>query len=803
MHPLNLKKIRKDNERKYQKKIDMNHKKTFKEKVKNFFKIPEEVFEEEPSPKFEKIKLITLTRNKIFFILAFFLIIVNVLVGFDINFLYLRQILGFLFLILVPGLLIMLCFKIRTVKFWEFLVYTIGLSVAFIMFAGLAVNWTLPALNITDKPLSLWPILICFNIFLIALGIVGYKRNKDFIPFQLTVPKLDALNSIFFIIPMTFPVLAILGAFLLNNHGPNILTMIMLGSIAVYVLLLIIFRKRLNENIWPWALWMTALALLLSFSMRSWFVVGFDINHEYLTFLNSFFKQVWNFSNYPDGYNSCLSLTIFPTIAENFIHLQNYAFLFKFFIQVIFSFATIIIYSLFKKSFNKLISFYSILFIVFQTTYLFELPSLIRQEFAFIFFSLILLILFSDTINEKIKKILFLIFGLSMILSHYSTSYITLAIFVFIYLINKIALLFSFHKKNPSKNEFYLPGTFILLLLLFGFLWYGQITNTGEGLIDVIKQSVGNLRNIFVSEATKTSFDQLFFRINNFNDLNINQHFENIHQSFLSQNSYLSFYNGENIPKVSFNYPEIIPIINTKLLIFSNYLFRILKLFFNFCIVLGFFLILFNLKKIKPLYIKIAFLFLAILFVIVFLPSLSSKYNLSRAYLQTLFILSPLGIITILQFFRVFKIEKIIIPLLLFSFFLFSSGVIYQVIGGSSTLSFNNFGDNYNKYYINSEESASSFWMINNYNPDTTIYADIFGQLRLQRIAKDKFIFRELYPPSIISINSYIYFSKTNTQELSFSKYKIDTFFTYNLPTEFFKNNKNEIYTNGGSKIFK
>ena len=160
------------------------------QRLKNFFTIPEEDLKEEPSKEFEKIKLFTLTRGWLFLGILVFMILINILVGFNINFLYLRQILGFLFLILIPGLLIMLCFKIRTVKFWEYLVYTVGLSIAFIMFAGLVVNWTLPALNITDKPLSLWPILICFNIFLIILGIIAWNRNKG-LEHEFTTPKLS------------------------------------------------------------------------------------------------------------------------------------------------------------------------------------------------------------------------------------------------------------------------------------------------------------------------------------------------------------------------------------------------------------------------------------------------------------------------------------------------------------------------------------------------------------------------------------------------------------------------------------
>src|SRR3989339_302695 len=303
-------------------------KNNFMSKIKKFFTIPEEVFEEEPSPQFERHKLFTLTRTNIFIGLFLFLLIINTLIIFDVNFIYLRQILGFLFLITVPGIVLMLCFKIRNIDFWEYLVYTVGLSISFIMFAGLIVNWTLPWLNITDKPLSLFPILICFNIFLIILGIIAYKINKDFKPRDFTLPKFDTLNNIFFTIPMFFPVLSILGAFLLNNHGPNILTMIMLGGIAVYVLLLTIFRKN-----------------------------------NLVIFLGAFFF----------------------IIQPYFIAIQ------------------------------------------------------IRQAIAFVFFSLLFLIYLEKDLSLPTHKLFFVIFGISMIVSHYSTSYIALVLLVIINSINYIS----------------------------------------------------------------------------------------------------------------------------------------------------------------------------------------------------------------------------------------------------------------------------------------------------------------------------------------------------------------------------
>src|SRR3989344_5610455 len=243
-------------------------------------------------------------RSKIFYGILAFLLLVNIILIFDLNQFYIRPVLGFIFLITIPGLLLMLIFRIRSVGFWEYLVYTIGLSVAFIMFAGLLVNWDLPFLGITDKPLSLAPILVSFHILLLIMWVYAILRSADLKPLEIKPIKLDTRNKIFFIIPMLFPVLSILGAFLLNNHGPNILTMIMLGGIALYVLFLVLHRDKLNENVFPWALWMIGLSLLLMFSLRSFYVFGSDLSSEYGVFKATANNFHWSIENYKSSYNS-------------------------------------------------------------------------------------------------------------------------------------------------------------------------------------------------------------------------------------------------------------------------------------------------------------------------------------------------------------------------------------------------------------------------------------------------------------------------------------------------------------------
>jgi uncharacterized membrane protein len=774
--------------------------------TKNFFNIPtEDMIEEESSKIFEKIPLITLTRNKIFLAITLFLIIVNFLVGFEVNFLYLRQILGFLFLIFIPGLLIMLCFKIRTLKFWEFLVYTIGLSIAFIMFTGLVVNWTLPALNLTDKPLSLYPILCCFDIFLVVLGIVAWFRNKYLDPIKVTVPKLDALNSIFFIIPMTFPVLAILGAFLLNNHGTNILTMIMLGGIAIYVLLLTIFRKRLNENIWPWAIWMISLALVWMTSMRGWGIPSHDILFESKIFELTNQNSYWDINSFPNAYNSCLSLNILPQI---FYLFNNFSenFLFKFVLVFGTSLIPLICLIFFNLLFKKkIIGFFSSFFMITNIVFMLELPMEIRQSFALIFFGLFLITLYLETIPFRIKKILIIFFGISIIVSHYSTAYIFLSIISLTYFGN---LIYKQFKKReiikeldlkPQNYKFPLTGVFVLLLLLFGFLWYSQITPTSTGIVDTMSKTLLNLNNIF-SDELKQQDTSLTKQINIFYQP------ENLTKTLIKyqEESNLNGSYNLNYP-INLVYPKILtPLINTNFSKILSFINNFITLIFKGLIFLGVFLMFIYKKrfKINTPFLLMAIISIILLLLIIMLPFLSSSYSTARFFIQTLFILSPCAfIINLLT--KENTSSKLIyfFSLILIFTFLFNAGFITQIFGGDYPVyNLNNGGNLYDELYFFKSDDLSLIWILSGHNQ---VNADNSLKTRLAIKGYQYNLISDDVLPSMVETESYVIEGYTNNLMGRTFKIFNNRLIFFNFPEEFFNKNKNEIYNNGDSNIFK
>jgi uncharacterized membrane protein len=135
-------------------------------------------------------------------------------------------------------------------------------------------------------------------------------------------------------------------------------------------------------------------------------------------------------------------------------------------------------------------------------------------------------------------------------------------------------------------------------------------------------------------------------------------------------------------------------------------------------------------------------------------------------------------------------------------FFYYSSAFTTQIIGDLTTIYLNHPGGNYDSSFIYDTEISSSHWLQNNRNPNIAVYADVFAKLRLNSYGNIKNINTNLFP-SIMYKNSYVYLTENNYLR------RIDYFFinnveyTFNYPNDFLQKNKNLIYSNGNSVIYK
>ena len=373
--------------------------------------------------------------NKYLSGILFSIILFNFLAISNNSYLFIKPVLSSFFLLSIPGVLLLLIFRIKNLPSWEYVLYMIGLSISTIIFVGLIGSYILPIVRI-NKPLSLYPLLIALNIVFIILWIIAYFRNNQ-LKVYFKIPKLDNLNIIFICFPVIFLGTSISGAINLNNQGSGYLTTMMLAGIGLYVFFAAIYRNKLNENIYPFAILLFSASLLLMYSLRSWHISGWDILEEFKIFQVTKEKQFWSPLNFPGNpYNACLSITILPTMLSIFLDIKD-EYIFKLIFPLIFSFTSLGIYLLVKKYVYNLGAFLAAFFFMSQARFITEMTVAMRQEISLLFFILSILILFNQSISEIPKNLFFIIFSFSMIITHYTTTYIALGLYVFTYLVNK------------------------------------------------------------------------------------------------------------------------------------------------------------------------------------------------------------------------------------------------------------------------------------------------------------------------------------------------------------------------------
>ena len=102
------------------------------------------------------------------------------------------------------------------------------------------------------------------------------------------------------------------------------------------------------------------------------------------------------------------------------------------------------------------------------------------------------------------KNIFLLIFGFSMVVSHYSTAYLALSLFIFTYLIflifrkteGKKPFCRIYKKLNLKENKkqnnkiYYLSGKIVLLLFVLTFLWNAQFTETSSNFVTFVDKTI-------------------------------------------------------------------------------------------------------------------------------------------------------------------------------------------------------------------------------------------------------------------------------------------------------------------------
>ncbi|OGO21398.1 MAG: hypothetical protein A2144_00320 [Chloroflexi bacterium RBG_16_50_9] len=673
-----------------------------------------------------------------------------------------RQVSAVIFLIILPGLLIIFLLRLNNLGTAEKIVLTVGISVAVLMFLG----WILSqagSLIGYSRPLATNIFLAAINIILIILAIGAYLRNKQAyfsFPFRL---QFNTAAKWCVLVASTFPFLSIVGTYYLNITNDNSMLLAFLFLVPVLVVLITVFSNRISTAAYPVVIIMVSVSLLTMYWLRSEHILGRDVHEEYYFFYMTLTNAQWAVLE-GNVLDSTLSISVLPAIFQSLINLSGQEYLFKGVYTLIGAFMPLTVYVISKKYIGVKWGLLATFYFISQASFLMA-PGNARTNIAIFFFALCIMVLFHSRITGMKKKGLFLIFVIATVLSHYTTTYIFLFLLIFAFLLSLI-----FRKYCQPRT---ITWAGIAFLAVLAFLWYSQLVQAPYG---------HGLR--FLSE-TAESFQQFFLKEARAEELGILLGFEQRGQFFLE-------WVHRAVTWLSFTFIAIGTIwalIKHKdtLLATEPEGARV-----------GFLRSRFEME-----YLLLSLMAAALLAVAILIPFISVGYDVIRIYSQTAALLSTFFVIGGIVLSRSLRINAHVLPfLILIPYFLFTTWAGYEVFGvhKSYILSSEAAAANYEVVY--EQETLAAQWLKKNMDGDSGVYtADYYGGRKLisQGKISSMLIDYERFQDHS-ELDGYIYLSHNNVvNQAVVIKQEPNMLSDY---SDMF-DGKNIIYNNGGSEIYR
>lgn len=404
----------------------------------------------------------------------------------------------------------------------------------------------------------------------------------------------------------------------------------------------------------------------------------------------------------------------------------------------------------------------------------------VRQLIAFVFFATAIMTL-TIPIKESYKKILFIIFILATVFSHYTSSYVFFAVVA----IPPFIIWASKHLKGRFHFPWKYSRTFsnknlALLFFVIIFLWYVQLT--GPQFRDASNVIIGTFRSManFFSLDLRNYSEQAVLGIGI-------THIPN----FLS----------------TFAHDVIFALIGIG----------VLALFFKSKYRREY--------RVNDEYIASTIVILAILASFVILPYVSKAYGGTRLFSQLLVILAPcfiIGVKFIIDYSKKFKIpfkrEKLmrtLIVVFLILGFICTNYLQYELFGIPYSYAYDNVGERRYETFIYDSEVTGAQWLNNYSNKNATIRTDRVGNNRVllgfnKKPKIDNFFFNNTGPfhrgdyiyLRHLNINEELVFKDTPGKPPRFINGKLEMDNVEPLTKYFWLlADKNVIYDSGGSRI--
>jgi len=698
----------------------------------------------------------------------------------------LRQLIGFIYLTFIPGITILRVLKLHKLSNIETLLYTIGLSIATLMFTGLFMNTVYPPFGISG-PISTTPLIITISVVVSILCALSYIRDKDFSDSSFIDVGIALSPPALFL--CLVPFLSIFGAYLVNFNHNSVLLMFLIIILAIIVIL-IGFDKIFQVNLYPLVVFIIAVSLVYHNSLISMYLWGSDIHREYLYSNLVETNSIWD-PSIANLLNSMLSIVILAPFYSILLNL-DIVWLFKIIYPLIFSLISLGLYHIYQKQTDDNTAFLSCVFFLSFWIFYTEMLQLARQQIAELFLVLLILLMIDKNMNGAVRSILSIVFCISLAVSHYGLSDIYMLCLISAWFIlvlgdnpeiqkrmnNFYSKFYKYTDQKLSANSKSLKTedrtirlSLVLLFITFAFTWYMHVS--GSSAFDTL---------VFVGDRIS---GHIFIDFLN---------------SDLSEGLGTILYKPASLLHSTTKYLHLL----SQFFIFIGIITLLLKR---------------NATKFVREYAVFSLITLMLCLASIAVPYFSSALNTSRTYQISLIFLAPFCVIGGITTFRITSLavkaswndlcvrsSLKVLSVFFATYLLFNSGWVYEVAKDDpASISLSPYTD---RSCYNEREASGGKWLSDCTDSDSRVC----GDLTACTLLRDWFHKENMDPQINIGIleNAYIYLRSWNIdkQELLFIEakngLKSPEYFSFKeipkLVTLITANNK--VYDNGGSQIF-
>ena len=508
------------------------------------------------------------------------------------------------------------------------------------------------------------------------------------------------------------------------------------------------------------ALFGASLTFVYSYSLPGPTIFGWDITGEYATLTELLRTGHWPRLHPDDAYGAMLSLTLVPASLHSLAGLSA-AVILKAVYPALLAMFPVCVFLIARRVVSLRAAYVAGLVIVAQAAFIQQLPAIARQEMALLMFAALLAALTDPHPVSGTRRALLLVFGVGLVISHYSTAYTTIGLLA-------LGVLVALVLTGIRRRVRLLPSAAFALAVVAGAaaVWYGPVTHSYSNAGLALSAVASDGLKLLPGAEGKSPIDA-YLQGNAGGSLPAAEYATTVAGRYAKERAYVVPLAAGSDPRYALRENAVpargdqdtgrrLRLVDTVLLQLVN----LLGALGGITLALR--------RRSSPIARLVGALAvgaLAVLAVARLSGTVATTYNLERLSVQSLAV-TGVGLGFLLDGFR----RRNVVGRLVTGAFaaglllvvVTASGLATVVTGSHDAANLYRSGEDYERFSISPGEEASARWLGANAPAGAQIYADRYAQLRLFAFAGRGTSFLNAVTPRTLDQHAWVYASRSN-----------------------------------------